>query len=164
MCDIDRAAEAVSALKKSRLALATAESCTGGLVAKKITDVSGASEVFEGGVVSYSNEVKMKLLGVSRETLAAHGAVSEETAREMALGAREKLGADVGLSTTGIAGPTGGTKEKPVGTVCFGIASKAGARTFTKRFGEDKTREEIREAASDFALSLVIEECRRAGE
>ena len=162
MCDIDRAAEAVRVLKESRLTLAAAESCTGGLVAKKITDVSGASEVFEGGVVSYSNSVKTELLGVLKNTLEEYGAVSENTAREMALGAMARLGADIGVSTTGIAGPTGGTKEKPVGTVCFGIATKSCVRTFTKRFGEEKTRDEIREAASDFALSLVIEECRRA--
>ena len=118
------AAEAVAALKNKGFTMATAESCTGGLAAKLVTDVSGSSAVFEGGVVSYSNEVKMKVLGVSAATLEAHGAVSEETADEMCRGARRVTGADIAVSTTGIAGPSGGTPEKPVGTVCFGITWK----------------------------------------
>ena len=157
------AAEAVEKLKASHLRAATAESCTGGLVAKLITDVSGASEVFEGGVVSYSNEVKINLLGVARETLAARGAVSEETAREMANGARRRLCADVAVSTTGIAGPTGGTSDKPVGTVCFGVASNAGVRSVTKHFGEELSRDEIRLAAAKFALGLIADECDKYG-
>ncbi len=146
------------------MTLACAESCTGGLVAKLVTDIAGSSEVFEGGVVSYSNEVKMKILGVSEKTLAAHGAVSEETAREMALGVRVRLGADIGVSTTGIAGPGGGPPEKPVGTVCFGIASKLGVRTYTKHFGEALSRDEVRRFSAHFALSLVAAECERFGE
>ena len=154
---------AVAALTDRKLTLATAESCTGGLVAKRITDIPGASAVFEGGVVSYSNDVKMKVLGVFSSTLASHGAVSEETAREMALGARERLGADIAVSTTGIAGPSGGTDEKPVGLVCFGIASENGVKTYTEYFGEMMPREIIRTLAADFALSLVIGECERLG-
>ena len=159
-----RVKEASEALRARGLTLSCAESCTGGLVAKLITDLAGSSDIFEGGVVSYSNDVKMKILGVSEETLALHGAVSEETALEMARGVAERLGSDIGVSTTGIAGPGGGSEEKPVGTVCFGIASKFGVRTFTKQFGKELSRDEVRRAAADFALSLVEEECERFGE
>lgn len=150
--------KAVAALRNAKKTLATAESCTGGLAAKLVTDVSGSSEVFEGGVVSYSNEVKMKILGVSSKTLVSFGAVSENTAGEMCEGARRAVGSDIAVSTTGIAGPTGGTPEKPVGTVCFGITSDRGTRTFTKHFGENLSRDEIRNLAAEFALSLVEEE------
>lgn len=157
------AAEAtVVLLKEHGLTLASAESCTGGLVAKLVTDISGSSEVFSGGVVSYSNEVKIKLLGVSPDTLSSYGAVSEDTAREMALGARLAVGSDIAVSTTGIAGPTGGTSEKPVGTVCFGVASSLGVRTYTKHFGEELSRNGIRTKAAEFALFLAAEECERA--
>ena len=159
----DIAYAALTALADRKLTLSTAESCNGGLVAKRITDISGSSAVFEGGVVSYSNDVKMKMLGVAATTLAAHGAVSEETAREMASGALSRLESDVAVSTTGIAGPTGGTDEKPVGTVCFAVASRLGVRSFTEHFGEELSREAIRRLASDFALSLVAGECERLG-
>ena len=160
----DAAQEAVETLKRKKLRLATAESCTGGLVAKLVTDVSGSSEVFEGGVVSYSNDVKMSALGVSGETLAAHGAVSEETAREMARGVMEKLSSDLAVSTTGIAGPTGGSPAKPVGTVCFGVASSYGVHSETVRFGKDLSRDDVRRFAARHALELVIEECGKYGE
>lgn len=149
----------IEALRNKGLTLSTAESCTGGLAAKLVTDVAGSSEVFLGGVVSYANEVKMKLLGVGEETLASHGAVSEETARQMAEGVREATGSDVSVSTTGIAGPGGGTDAKPVGTVCFGVSSGRGTRSVMMHFGKDKSRDEIRRLAADFALSLVVEEC-----
>ncbi len=149
----------VEALKRARFTLACAESCTGGLVAKMITDVAGSSEVFEGGVVSYSNEFKMTFLGVLPETLARYGAVSENTAREMARGVAHRSGADIAVSTTGIAGPGGGTLEKPVGTVCFGIVSPRGEETFTMHFGEELSRDEVRYKAAEFALSLVLKEC-----
>jgi PncC family amidohydrolase len=110
-------------LNERGLTLATAESSTGGLVAHRITSVSGSSGYYVGGFVTYSNDAKERLLGVARETLIAHGAVSEETAREMARGARERLGADLGIATTGIAGPTGGTEEKPVGLVYVALST-----------------------------------------
>jgi len=106
--------------------LALAESCTGGALADQVTDVPGASEIFLGGVVSYANTAKEKLVGVRAETLATHGAVSEAVAREMAVGVREKFGADFALAVTGIAGPGGGTPEKPVGTVYISLATAAG--------------------------------------
>lgn len=153
------AAEAADRLKERGLTLSTAESCTGGLVAKKITDLAGVSEFFAGGVVSYANSVKEKLLGVRAETLEKYGAVSEETAGEMSEGVRLALGTDIGVSTTGIAGPTGGSDEKPVGTVCFGISTGDKTLTYTKHFGETLSRDEIREKASEFALGLVVFVC-----
>lgn len=109
--------------------LATAESCTGGTIASKLTALAGASEYFRGGVVAYSNEVKECALGVNHETLVRHGAVSEETVKEMVTGVRERLGADYAMATTGVAGPGGGTPEKPVGTVWIAVASKDSVNT-----------------------------------
>jgi PncC family amidohydrolase len=116
--------EKVGALLADRgLTLVTAESCTGGLLAHRITNVSGSSAYYLGGVVAYADRVKEEALGVRRETLLVHGAVSEETAREMAWGARQRIGADVAVSITGIAGPTGGTPEKPVGLVYVALSA-----------------------------------------
>ena len=111
-------------LTEQRLTIAVAESCTGGLIAHQLTNVSGSSAYFVGGVVAYANEVKEQVLGVSGETLAAHGAISEETVREMAGGARRLFGTDVAISSTGIAGPTGGTPQKPVGLVYVALAAQ----------------------------------------
>lgn len=121
--DCETLAELVhKTLTERGLTLATAESCTGGTIASQLTAQAGASVYFKGGVVAYSNEVKECALGVQHSTLEAHGAVSEETAREMAEGVRKRLGADLAIATTGIAGPDGGTKEKPVGTVWIAVA------------------------------------------
>ncbi|MBR3411698.1 MAG: CinA family nicotinamide mononucleotide deamidase-related protein [Bacteroidales bacterium] len=123
-------------MKKEGKTLATAESCTGGTLAHQLTAMAGASEYYRGGVVAYSNEVKECALGVRHETLAAHGAVSEETVREMAAGVRERLGADYAVATTGIAGPGGGTPEKPVGTVWIAVAGPDGVTTKHLKFGD----------------------------
>jgi len=121
----EAAAEALlRAFAEKKKTLCAAESCTGGMIGAMITAVPGASAVFWGSVVSYANEVKMRALGVKEETLAACGAVSEETAREMAEGARRLCGADAAVSVTGIAGPGGGSAEKPVGTVCFAVSTE----------------------------------------
>ena len=124
----------VRTLQENGLHATAAESCTGGLVTAAITSVAGASEVFDGGVCSYANSVKAGLLGVSETTLREHGAVSEACAAEMARGVRRLMGADLAVSVTGIAGPGGGTPEKPVGTVCFGISTPEGESTLTRRY------------------------------
>jgi nicotinamide-nucleotide amidase len=137
------------------LTLATAESCTGGLIGQRVTAVSGASAVYYGGFVTYQNEIKIKVLGVDPATIAAHTEVSAETAAEMAKGARERLGTDVGLSTTGYAGPTGGTEENPVGTVYIGIATKEGVTTHRLYFPR-KSREYVREAAASRVMMEAV--------
>ncbi len=137
------------------LTLATAESCTGGLLAGRITDVSGSSAYFVGGVVSYANEAKEKLLGVRHETLLKHGAVSEETAMEMAQGVRERLGVDVAVSITGVAGPVGGTPEKPVGLVWIGLSDVRAAAA--RRFLWKQDRAGNRERSVEAALRWLIE-------
>lgn len=135
--------------------IATAESCTGGLVAVALTDVAGSSAVFERGFVTYSNAAKVQLLGVSEATLAAHGAVSEEVAREMAEGALAHSAADLAVSVTGIAGP-GGSEFKPEGRVCFGLARKGReTRVQTVEFGAPG-RAKVRKAATEHALGLLV--------
>lgn len=140
-------------LLEKDLKIATAESCTGGLIAGSITSVSGSSACFDCGVVTYSNEQKQKLLGVKNESLETYGAVSFEVAREMAEGVRRISGADIGVSVTGIAGPTGGTPEKPVGTVWIGIASKMSSDAF--KFLFDGDRDEVRRQTVDKALEIA---------
>jgi len=151
----DEALEAVvvRVFKERGLSLSLAESCTGGMVGSLVTAVPGASEVFLGGVVAYSNESKTALLGVPAEVIARSGAVSAECARAMALGAAARFGAQVAVAVTGIAGPSGGSGEKPVGTVFFGIASGDSAWTLKRRYGG--RREEIRERAAAQALELI---------
>lgn len=136
--------------------LATAESCTGGWAAQALTAIAGSSSWYERGFVTYSNAAKEEMLGVRRQTLERHGAVSEETAREMALGALSHSRAALALAITGIAGPSGGTREKPVGTVCFAWAAKGGApRSETRYFAGD--REAVRRESVERALAGVLE-------
>lgn len=135
--------------------LAAAESCTGGLVAKRITDIPGSSAYFVEGVVSYANEAKVRLLGVPGELLAAHGAVSREVAAAMARGARTRAGTTYALSLTGIAGPGGGTAAKPVGLVYVGLAHPGGVAVREWRWGRQQPREEIRERSANAALDLL---------
>jgi nicotinamide-nucleotide amidase len=134
--------------------VAFAESCTGGLVSHRLTNVPGSSAYFRGGINAYANEVKEKLLGVPAAMLAAHGAVSEEVAGAMAEGARRAVGTDVGVGVTGIAGPDGGTNEKPVGTVCFGLAAE-GHPTVTRRYQLWGNREWVKLLSSQIALDWV---------
>jgi nicotinamide-nucleotide amidase len=150
------AAERLLALARAQGArIATAESCTGGMVAAAITDVAGSSDIFDRGFVTYSNAAKVAMLGVAEATLAAHGAVSEPVAREMAEGALARSGAGLAVSVTGIAGP-GGSEFKPEGRVCFGLA-RAGrpTRTETVEFGAPG-RASVRRAATDHALALLL--------
>lgn len=148
---------AVHALKVNGLHVAVAESCTGGYVAKRLTDVSGASEVFECGVVTYSNRMKHQLLGVSQQTLDTFGAVSEETAREMAAGVRKLSGAEIGISVTGNAGPEP-SEGKEVGLVYIGVDSLEMSRVFMLQVNrrDQDARETIRYLASSHALSLIL--------
>lgn len=142
-------------LKEKNLIIAAAESCTGGLIAKLITDSGGASQFFEMGVVTYSNEAKQKLLGVSLETLEKHGAVSAETASEMAEGILRLSGADIAVSVTGIAGPSGGTLQKPVGLVYVGISGKYGTKV--EKLNLSGTRDDIRSNTASKALQIAYQ-------
>lgn len=147
----------VAALADKGLTLSTAESCTGGLIAKRITDVAGSSAVFFGGVVTYTNEMKELLLGVKHETLSAHTAVSEQVAAEMAEGVRARLGTDIGISTTGYAGPSpSGDEDNPVGTVYVGISSERGTEVTRFSFSGMRSREYIRTLAAGRALLLAF--------
>ena len=143
----------VRLLTEQKKTLALAESCTGGNIAHRLTNVSGASEIFLGGVVSYANVVKEKFVGVRAETLQSHGAVSEAVAHEMALGAREKFGSDFALAITGIAGPGGGTAEKPVGTVFIALASAGGVEV--KKFFNPWDRATFKDVVATQALELL---------
>ncbi|WP_042887206.1 CinA family protein [Cupriavidus necator] len=149
------AIQAGVALADKSLMLATAESCTGGLVAAAITDVSGSSGWFERGFVTYSNEAKSTMLGVPAKLIRDHGAVSEEVAHAMAEGALLNSRAQVSLSITGVAGPNGGTSEKPVGMVCFGWSNRITTLTETQRFRGD--RGQIRRQAAEHAMRGLLE-------
>jgi PncC family amidohydrolase len=147
--------ELVALLSARKLTFATAESCTGGLIPKKITDVSGCSSVYLGGVVSYTNSVKENVLGVSGETLATVGAFSRETAEQMVKGVRALTGADAAVATTGIAGPGGAMPGKPVGLVY--IAASYGDKTVVTENHFEGDRPEVREKAANRALEMAIE-------
>ncbi len=140
-------------LRQRKLTLAVAESCTGGLLGKLITDIPGSSDYFSGGVIAYSNDLKIKLLSVPPEIISKHGAVSEQCARFMADGARINLGSDIALSITGIAGPDGGTSEKPVGLIYIGLSSADKVAVREERFGTE--RERNRERSATIALEMV---------
>ncbi|OQX90062.1 MAG: competence/damage-inducible protein A, partial [Candidatus Coatesbacteria bacterium 4484_99] len=141
-------------LRQNGMTISTAESCTGGLVSNRIVSVPGASDYFLGGVVAYSNEAKSNLLGVSEKTLSTFGAVSPETAEEMALGVRKKFASNIAVSTTGIAGPTGGTAEKPVGLVYVGWSYDNELGSKKLMLGE-MTRDRVRLYTSQMALDVT---------
>lgn len=152
---IPLAARVLAAARAKGLRIATAESCTGGMVAAALTDIAGSSDVFERGFVTYSNDAKIQMLGVSADTLAAHGAVSEDVAAEMARGAVGNSRADLAVAITGIAGP-GGSDVKPEGRVCFGLARSGGPiLTETVEFGA-RGRAAVRAAARDHALRYLL--------
>lgn len=135
--------------------LALAESCTGGLVGHRLTNIAGSSDYYLGSVTAYANEAKMALLNVTGATLERHGAVSAETVVEMARGVRQALGAEMGISVSGIAGPGGGSPEKPVGLVCFGLSTPEGDWPMERHF--DGGRLEVKQQAADFALQLGLD-------
>lgn len=146
----------LKACSRRRILAATAESCTGGLIIAAMTDIPGSSSMVDRGFVTYSNDAKMEMLGVSRETLNAHGAVSRETALEMAAGALKNSKAGIALAVTGIAGPDGGSNEKPVGLVWFGIAVSGQAARAEKRLFENNGRDFIRRETVRTALEMGI--------
>jgi nicotinamide-nucleotide amidase len=148
----------VRGLERVGATIATAESCTGGLLGARITDVPGASSVYLGGVVAYSNRAKTDQLGVPASLVQEQGAVSEPVARAMAEGCRRRFGATIAVSVTGIAGPTGGSAEKPVGTVCVGIDEGSGSSARTFRFSG--TREQVRERSVNKALEIAYRRAR----
>lgn len=155
----DAARELVNVLKEKKLSISAAESCTGGLFAAAIVSVPGASDVFNESYVTYSNEAKMKNIGVRGETLKEHGAVSEQTAKEMAAGCARASGAELAVSITGIAGPDGGSPKKPVGLVYTGCALCG--RVFVEKNIFKGDREQVRNAAAKQALEFALEIVRR---
>lgn len=155
-----RAAALLKAYERNGLKIATAESCTGGLVAALLTEIAGSSAVVERGFVTYSNEAKIELIGVPADLIAAHGAVSESVARAMAEGALARSHADVAVGITGIAGPTGATAAKPIGLVHFGLAKKGAATIHLERRYGDLGREIVRLRAVEDALGLLEQALR----
>ena len=142
-------------LRQRGLWLAVAESCTGGLIGDRITNIPGSSEYFLGGVIAYANHVKVNQLGVSPKTLDKHGAVSRETVIEMARGVRQRLGAEIGLSVSGIAGPGGGTAEKPVGLTWIGLSAAGHEAAWSYRW--HGSRIQVKAQAADQALRLLLD-------
>jgi len=158
---VDMAEVVLDACRARSLTVALAESCTGGMLGERLTAIPGSSDVLRGGVIAYANAVKQSALGVREATLESVGAVSEETAREMAAGARTRLAADIGIGITGIAGPGGGTPDKPVGQVCIAVDVQGTARSFGGRLIGD--RAEIRFRATQIALDMVRRALMRSG-
>jgi len=158
---VDMAEVVLDACRARSLTVALAESCTGGMLGERLTAIPGSSDVLRGGVIAYANAVKQSALGVREATLESVGAVSEETAREMAAGARTRLAADIGIGITGIAGPGGGTPDKPVGQVCIAVDVQGTARSFSGRLIGD--RAEIRFRATQIALDMVRRALMRSG-
>lgn len=150
------AARVVARLLETGKTLSTAESCTGGLIAARVTDVPGCSAIFFGGCVTYTNEIKQALLGVRPETIAAHTEVSAQTACEMAQGARARLGTDLAVSATGFAGPGGGTEENPAGTVYIALATERETRAWRLELG-DIGRDQVREGATAAIFERILE-------
>jgi len=140
--------------KKNNYKIAIAESCTGGLISNTLTDISGSSDYFDRGIISYSNTSKIELLGVPKALIIKHGAVSSEVAKAMADGIRKKSDVDIGLATTGIAGPNGGTPEKPVGLVFIAISTKK--KTWVKKFNFSGDRLDIKEQTCIAALKMLL--------
>ena len=147
--------QVAAALTSSKLSIACAESCTGGLLTGVLTAVSGSSAYLQGAVIAYANEVKESFLGVQSRTLAQYGAVSAETAREMASGIRKRMNTDIGVSVTGLAGPEGGTAYKPVGLVYIAVSGNQGTRIIEKIF--QGSRSDIRQQAVEAALTMVLD-------
>ena len=150
--------EIVELLRKKNWHLVTAESCTGGMLAAAVTDIAGSSDVFDCGFVTYSNAAKTEMLGVPVALIELHGAVSEQVARQMAKGALLHSNADVAIAITGVAGPGGGTPEKPVGLVHFASATRHKVHAVECRFGE-LTRQEIRRVSVEQALKMLLQAC-----
>ncbi|MEK6222239.1 MAG: CinA family protein [Chloroflexota bacterium] len=146
--------KAAKFLRSKGLRLAIAESCTGGLIGHRVTNIPGSSTFYMGSITAYAYEAKVRALGIKWRTLEKHGAVSDEVVGEMALGVRRALAADIGLSVSGIAGPGGGTEEKPVGLVYFGLSDAQGTLTTHKNFEGDRVK--IKEQAADFALAYLL--------
>ena len=151
----DKSRQVIESATAKGLTIGTAESCTGGWIGKTLTDIPGSSAVFMGGIIAYDNDVKLGVLGIPDEILGFYGAVSEPVSGAMAQQARDMLSVDIAVSVTGIAGPGGGTSEKPIGMVCFGL-SRRGQKpeVYTKQFG-DIGREKIRAESVYFALDLL---------
>lgn len=152
----DLADRFLKACARRKIMAATAESCTGGMIAAALTDIAGSSSVVDRGFVTYSNEAKMEMIGVTAATLDAHGAISSQTAREMAAGALARSHAGIALSVTGIAGPDGGSAEKPAGLVWFGLALKGKPAITEKRLFENRGRDFIRRETVRHALEMGL--------
>lgn len=155
LIDNDILKKIANLLKQKHLTVATAESCTGGLISHSLTNISGSSDYFDRGIVSYSNNAKMELLGVYKEILEKYGAVSEQVAIVMAKGVRTKSNVDIGISTTGIAGPTGGTKEKPVGLVYIAVSTTK--NVVVKKFQFTGDRLQNKESTCNAALQMLLD-------